>query len=309
VKGLSPDWDDLIAGCLEEDAAERTASMSEVAAGLNDLASQENRLTEKAVTDGSSSTSFPKLSIPSTMPVSGEPVTTSSSGNSSPLKEWQADLGGGVKMAFMPVAAGSFMMGSDDGDSDEKPVHRVTISRSFWMGKYEVTNGEYQQFLKDTGYNGKDDADGDYLRHHRDWDKYASTGAKYPIVAVSWKNAAAFSKWLTDKEGRAGLLPPDYEYRLPTEAEWEYAARGGAKSKRYKYSGSDNAGDVAWFSDNSRGLFKVKRAHRVGGKLVNELGLYDYSKAAAGMRLQDSAMCITGDFTKRMQISAILVSG
>lgn len=170
------------------------------------------------------------------------------------------------------VAPGSFRMGSNNGDSDERPVHEVRISRGYWLGKHEVTNGEYQAFLKASGYDGRRDADGDYLRHHRDWQEYASTAADYPTVCVSWNNSVAFCKWLTERERAAGRLPAGYEYRLPTEAEWEYAARGGVQSRSFTYAGSNRVDEVAWYGGNSD-----RKTHPVGGRKPNELGLHDMS--------------------------------
>ncbi len=155
-------------------------------------------------------------------------------------------------LALIPVAAGSFQMGSNDGAGDEKPVHSVTISKPFWMGKYEVTQGEYEALMGKNPSKFKAD--------------------RNPVEKVSWNDAVSFCGKLTERERKAGRLPSGYEYRLPTEAEWEYAARGGDKGRGYKYAGADNAGDVAWYSDSSG-----KKTHPVGGKQPNELGLYDMS--------------------------------
>ncbi len=97
-------------------------------------------------------------------------------------------------------------------------------------------------------------------------------GNSHPVTCVSWNDAMAFCKWLTEKEHASGRLPTGYRYTLPTEAQWEFAARGGNKSKGYKYSGSDDLDKVGWYSDNSG-----KKTHEVGTKQPNELGLYDMS--------------------------------
>jgi formylglycine-generating enzyme len=185
------------------------------------------------------------------------------------------------------IQGGSFRMGSDAGDDDEKPVHRVTVD-SFYISKYEVTQAEYLEFCQSTNthfpqwleprntYNintGTDDA----------YKKIVGPGKEnHPVVGVSWYDAAAYCNWLSEQEG----LNPCYSgsgesiackfyangYRLPTEAEWEYAARGGEKSKGYTYSGSNDPDIVAWYADNANGT-----THEVGGKRPNELGLYDMS--------------------------------
>ncbi len=165
------------------------------------------------------------------------------------------------------VEGGTFSMGSKSGNYDEKPVHSVTVS-SFYMSKNEVTFEQYDEFCEATG-------------RVKPYD-YGWGRGTMPVINVSWYDAVEFCNWLSEQEG----LTPVYSgsgdniscnfdangYRLPTEAEWEYAARGGNKSRGYKYSGSDNIDDVAWYIDNS-GI----KTHPVGQKKANELGLYDMS--------------------------------
>jgi len=189
------------------------------------------------------------------------------------------DLGKGVKMELVLIPAGEFMMGSGlspqevesrydglDGCEDEHPQHRVRITRPFYMGKYEVTNAQYQQFLRESGYDGSQDVLYNYLHlahyHDRDWREHAPTGADYPVVAVSWKNAQAFCQWLSRKTGR--------EVRLPTEAEWEYACRAGSSMVYHFGDSEDRLGDYAWYHGNSDW-----KTHPVGQKRPNAWGLYD----------------------------------
>ncbi len=145
------------------------------------------------------------------------------------------------KMIF--VKGGTFQMGSNNGDSDEKPIHQVNIS-DFYIGKYEITQKEWEDVM---GFNPS---------------KFK--GSNRPVETISWNDVQEFVKKLNIKTGK--------KYRLPTEAEWEYAARGGNKSKGYKYSGSNTVGHVGWYWDNSG-----KETHNVGAKKPNELGIYDMS--------------------------------
>ena len=177
-----------------------------------------------------------------------------------------------LKMAFIYIDPGKFLMGSLKGPPDERPRRLVTLKNGYWLGKYEVSNGEYLEFIAATGYNGNRDADDNYLSHFR-VDSSIPTGNNYPVCWISWHNADAFCKWLTKREKRRGRLPKDYVYRLPTEAEWEFAARGGSKSRKYRYSGSNIIELVAWCG-NKPG---AQRPHEVGVKSPNELGLFDMS--------------------------------
>ena len=156
---------------------------------------------------------------------------------------------GDVEFEMVYVEGGTFMMGAtseqgSDADADERPVHSVTLS-SFYIGKYEVTQGLWREVM---GSNPSDNKAGD----------------DYPVEYVSWEDCQEFIRKLND---RTGLT-----FRLPTEAEWEYAARGGKKSRGYKYAGSDNLDEVGWYNENSG-----NRTHPVGSKYPNELGLYDMS--------------------------------
>jgi sulfatase modifying factor 1 len=152
------------------------------------------------------------------------------------------------------VKGGSFQMGSTEGDSDEKPVHTVTVS-DFYIGRYEVTQAQWRSVM------GSDPPE------------LNNSGCdQCPVERVSWDDIQEFLQKLNAETGQ--------NYRLPTEAEWEYAARGGNKSQGYVYSGSNDVAEVAWYSSNARegntdGSEKTTRP--VGGKKPNELGLYDMS--------------------------------
>jgi formylglycine-generating enzyme required for sulfatase activity len=162
---------------------------------------------------------------------------------------------------FVRVEGGTFMMGSNDKESDEKPVHQVTVS-SFMISKYEVTQKEWRDVM---GSNPS------FFK-----------GDDLPVESITWYDAVDYCNKRSQKEG----LTPCYSgsgtsiscnwsangYRLPTEAEWEFAAQGGTKSKGYTYSGSNDIGSVAWYDNNSGST-----THSVGGKSPNELGIYDMS--------------------------------
>lgn len=187
------------------------------------------------------------------------------------------------------VKGGSFQMGCNEKrdsacEPDELPIHQVRL-RDFEIGKYEVTNEEFAEFLNDYGANptSVNNKEGSSLiKEHpfgiqfpkqivsqKELDDSSSSKfaprkgyEKYPVINVSWYGAVAYIQWLSERTGK--------NYRLPTEAEWEYAAQGGNNSPGFRYSGSDKIGEVAWYSRNSSG-----RTHAVGGKAPNQLGIFD----------------------------------
>lgn len=152
----------------------------------------------------------------------------------------------GVSIEMIKVEAGTFMMGAtpemEFPDDDEKPVHQVTLTNDYYIGKYEVTQALWQTVMESNPSSFK--------------------GNNLPVEQVSWNDCQEFIGKLNSITGR--------KFRLPTEAEWEYAARGGKKSRGYQYSGSSNISDVAWYNGNSG-----SKTHLVGTKQANELGLYD----------------------------------
>ena len=151
-------------------------------------------------------------------------------------------------IAMVYVSGGTFTMGAtseqgSDAWDDEKPAHSVTLS-GYYIGKYEVTQKLWKAVMGSNPSNFK--------------------GDNLPVEDVSWNDIQVFLRKLNAMTGK--------RYRLPTEAEWEFAARGGNSSRGYKYSGSNSLGSVAWCKDNSG-----SRTHAVGTKSPNELGIYDMS--------------------------------
>src|SRR5271169_3306365 len=176
-------------------------------------------------------------------------------------------------MEFVNVPGGCYQMGDTLGDGfpSEKPVHEVCVN-DFYLAKYDVTLGEFRKFTAVTGYKTEaEEAGGCAVLNGRKWEWQASrnwndTGFNQddsePVVCVSWNDAEAFINWLSQVSGT--------HYRLPTEAEWEYAARSGGKKE--KYAGGNEVNAVAWHHGNSGGT-----THSVGAMLPNGLGLYDMS--------------------------------
>ncbi|WP_169738214.1 formylglycine-generating enzyme family protein [Maridesulfovibrio frigidus] len=154
-------------------------------------------------------------------------------------------------MKFVWVPAGCFQMGSNSGEDDEKPIHEVCVN-SFWMGKHEVTNAQYRKFK--SSHESKSKSIGNMGN--------SLNGNTQPVVQVSWQDATSYANWLSSK-GHG-------KFRLPTEAEWEYAARGG--DNNHKYAGGNNEDTVSWYYQNS-----AERTHSVGTKLRNGFGLFDMS--------------------------------
>jgi formylglycine-generating enzyme required for sulfatase activity len=188
---------------------------------------------------------IPELVLPSTLTDNNGRVTTNT----------QATIPDSKKDPFegqmVYVEGGTFEMGCDDkrdGDcqENEKPVHKVILS-SYSIGKYEVTQKQWNEVM---GRNPEEIL----VKGYED----------KPVERVSYDDIQAFFKKLNEMTGK--------KYRLPTEAEWEYAARGGNKSRYYKYSGSNDLKSVAWFDENSG-----NKTHPVGTLKANELGIYDMS--------------------------------
>ena len=154
---------------------------------------------------------------------------------------------------LVPLPAGTFLMGSaedePDRGEDEGPQTEVTLTREFFLGATDVTQGQYEAVM---GVNPSD---------------FKTVGRDAPVEEVSWDQAMAFCKRLTERERAAGRLPAGYVFTLPTEAQWEYACRAGSTEA---YAGEP--ADLAWYDDNSGGT-----THPVATKQPNAWGFYDMS--------------------------------
>ena len=175
----------------------------------------------------------------------------------------------GVSFNMIYVQGGTFQMGSNDSGASymEEPVHSVTLS-DYYIGETEVTQ-ELWEAVMGTTVEQQRKKEEEYLGH--DLDLYG-VGSNYPMCYISWEDCQEFIKKLNRITGK--------NFRLPTEAQWEYAARGGNKSLGYEYSGSNTIDEVAWYYRNACKVGSSSSdygTHRVGTKLPNELGLYDMS--------------------------------
>ena len=182
----------------------------------------------------------------------------------------EIEIAPGVKMAFVWVAPGSFRMGSDDSDaySDEKSVHQVTLTKGYWLGKFEVTQKEWRSVTGTNPSAFKEkvvDNPGGFLGFGKK--THLEDRPNCPVERVSWNDCRKFVEQVNEYLAEKG---ENLRVRLPTEAEWEFAARGGTKSRGFKYSGSDNLDEVAWYDGNSG-----NKTHEVGTKAANELGIHD----------------------------------
>jgi formylglycine-generating enzyme required for sulfatase activity/uncharacterized caspase-like protein len=232
----------------------------------------------KALTGGTPPAPTPQLRPTAPAPTAqfqpGAPAPaatgTQPPGSMSREKAWKAP---GTGLEFMQIPAGSFMMGAAKGDRDVQPVHKVTLTRPFLLQKTPVTVDQFKAFVAATGYRtDMEKAGGAYVAFHaayavdsrwvagmswRDPSVFSQEGT-CPVVCISWNDAQAYIAWLNRTD-------PGRQYRLPTEAEWEYACRAGAET--------DPPADldaVAWHGGNSHA-----RTHPVAGKRPNAFGLYD----------------------------------
>ncbi|MEZ4967750.1 MAG: SUMF1/EgtB/PvdO family nonheme iron enzyme [Saprospiraceae bacterium] len=197
---------------------------------------------------------------------------------------------------MVPVPGGGFVMGFARGDADEKPLHAVELD-SFLISATEVTVAQYRAFAESSAYRSSaETGDGSYTWDSLGWHKmeglhwrYSETGrlrsageVRYPVLHVSWYDAVHYCNWLSENAGLRAVYTFQGDsvsadltaegFRLPTEAEWEYAAAEGQTPPKSIYAGAGSLGALAWYSGNSG-----KRAHPVAQKKANALGIYDLS--------------------------------
>jgi formylglycine-generating enzyme required for sulfatase activity len=226
-------------GLKQKDAHERSRAMKAEASGLYEVYGMREEMTYEIVNYFAVALGYGALAA---APYQAHPKPPASAVPAGGPNVVMDDVVG-IEMVF--VRGGTFMMGDTGGNGydNEKPVHSVTLS-DFYIGKYPVTQRQWFEVMESSP---------SYF-----------TGDDLPVERVSWNDAYRFIQKLNAKTGN--------KYRLPTEAEWEYAARGGADSRGYIYSGSNDINDVAWYRDHSG-----YKTHNVGTKAPNELGIYNMS--------------------------------
>jgi|GEM_PF-3511789 len=175
-------------------------------------------------------------------PVATPAATDTSPANKTPSSTLSSPrtISNGYGIEFVLIPPGNFMMGSTNGKADEKPVHQVTISYSFYLGRHEVTQAQWQSVMADNPSYFKE------------------CGGNCPVESVSWNDVQDFVNKLNEAND-------GFKYRLPSEAEWEYAYRGGSKADYYA-----QVFEIGWYADNSG-----KKTHPVGKNRPNAFGLYD----------------------------------
>jgi sulfatase modifying factor 1 len=219
---------------VEEKAAADKAALEKAAA---DKAAADKAAMEKAALDKAA---LDKAALDKAAILSGHVITN------------------GIGMTLNLIPAGTFMMGSPETEKnrgDDEYQHKVTISKAFYMQTTEITQGQWKALMGTKPWKGHDGNSND-----------VKEGANYPAVYISWNDAIAFCENLIAEEGR--------QYRLPTEAEWEYACRAGTET-RWSFGDDEKVlGDYAWYDNNTRD-YGQRYAHQVGLKKPNAFGLFD----------------------------------
>ena len=239
TKGVSQNAINVICNAMKSRKKERTQSASLFIAGLKGT--------------------MPPISKPAPIQEDDEATVVNVANKGSVTSEDKTFTVGGVTFKMIYVEGGTFTMGAtseqeSDANKDEKPAHQVTLS-GYYIGETVVTQALWKAVMEKRKIMGMIKTDNN---------PSSFKGDDRPVECVSWNDCKMFISKLNSLTGK--------NFRMPTEAEWEYAARGGNKSRGYKYSGSDNIDDVAWYDGNSG-----NETHPVKTKHANELGLYDMS--------------------------------
>jgi len=197
------------------------------------------------------------------------PAGSFTMGSSASEKTWAATHGWDTEQHKIPLRSFALAV------ADEAPQHKVSL-RSFALGKYDVTRREYAAFVSETGYrsDGGCSDNGGPNSPKRAGASWKNPGFKQtdndPVICVSWDDAEAYVSWLNRTLQRSGSASGDGPYRLPTESEWEYAARAGTTTRFWWGNDESTAAAHAWYKENSGG-----QTHPVGLKPANRFGLYD----------------------------------
>jgi formylglycine-generating enzyme required for sulfatase activity len=282
------DWEADYAADAQTDPQGPASGRLRVKRGSNwaDSAETPAAYRERKPVDGGSATngfrvvmavSGPAAPVTSTPPAAPQSTPAPAPKTRDLPKPTALDLGQGVKVEFVLVPAGTFVMGSPDSEPGrqaerEGPLHEVTISKPFYMGKYEVTVEQFRRFVESTNYVTEAEQAGN---RGRTWDngfkELSNINWKrlnfpqednHPVGLLTWKDAKAFVAWATKATGKT--------IRLPTEAEWEYACRAQTTSRFNLGDDDTDLGRAGWFETNSG-----YRSHPVGRKAPNAWGLYD----------------------------------
>jgi len=183
-------------------------------------------------------------------------IANTGNSSSEKAKEMIFNLPGGAKIEMVWINPGTFTMGSPDNESgreiNEVPLHRVSIMRGFWLGKYELTQSQWESVMNTSPWEGQ---------------VFVKKAPNHPAVYISWNDIQAFISKINDAE-KAAI------YRLPTEAEWEYSCRAGTENPHSFNYEKHKLEDHAWYGKNTYDLGNMY-AHAVGQKLPNPWGLYD----------------------------------